>query len=148
MRSPTLLPFCCLILALLLLGTCNSFAASPQEEARLLAAVKKAFETKNAKELLSLYYWSGVTPGDKQKIEESTSLLLEFQDRVLKVKFSPAAENANRTFDIEGKKYGPNLVVTQQIEVVHSENPRDSSSSTLPVAEKDGKLYLPGMVVK
>jgi hypothetical protein len=57
----------------------NANAASPQEEARILADVRSAFEKKDSKALLNLYCWDRVPGFIKSVSEQTTPGLLEFR---------------------------------------------------------------------
>ena len=120
----------------------NATSASPQEEARILADVKSAFEKKDSKALLNLYCWDRVPDFIKSVSEKTTPGLLEFKvDSITLVAASP--ELAKIEFVRDGVTYRPNLPVTKQIEVAYSSPEKQmKGKATLPIGEKNGKLYI------
>jgi len=130
-----------LITSALLLLAPQLYAASPQEEARFLTAVKKAFATQDAKAFLSLYYWEGVPDSIKAVAERTTPRFLKLGGTISLV---PASSKTAKTeFVRDGVTYRFNLPVTKQIEVAHaSPESKSKGKLTIPVGEKDGKLYI------
>jgi hypothetical protein len=117
----------------------NVYSASPQEEARFLKAVESAFETKDAKAFLNLYCWDRVPPFIKSVSEKTAQVTVELKvDTITLVPASP--ETAKIEFVRDGVTYLSNLPVTKQIEVAHSYS-GGKGKVTIPVGEKDGKLY-------
>ena len=120
----------------------NANCASPQEEARFLADVKSAIEKKDAKALLKLYCWDGVPDSIRSVVEKTTPRLLELKvESIALVAASP--ESAKREFVRDGVTYRFNLPLTKQVEVAHSSAEKKTNGKvTIPVGEKDGKLYI------
>lgn len=118
----------------------NANCASPQEEARFLAEVKSAFEKKDSKAFLSLYCWDRVTPFIKSVSEKTAPGTLALKAETITLA-AAKPETANTEFVRDGVTYRPNLPVTKQIEVAHS-YPGGKGKITIPVGEKDGRLYI------
>jgi hypothetical protein len=118
----------------------NAKAASPLEEARFLAEVTRAFEQKDAQAFLNLFCWDRVPPFIKSVSEKTASGTVGLKvDTINLVAASP--EIAKTEFTRDGITYRPNLPVTKQIEVAHSYS-GGNGKVTLPVGEKDGKLFI------
>ena len=120
----------------------NAKSASPQEEARFLAEVKNAFEKKDPKAFLKLYCWDRV-PDFIKSVGEKTALgLVEL--KVDSITLVAASTNMARgEFTRNGVTYRSNLPITRQIEVVHSSPEKKTKGKvTIPVGEKEGKLYV------
>ena len=131
-----------LITTAVLGGLFTANAASPQEEARFLADVKSAFEQKDAKAFLKLYCWDRVPDSVRSAVEKTTPRLLELRvESIALVAASPKL--AKSEFVRDGVAYRPNLPITKQVEVTHSSaEEKMKGKATIPVGEKDGKLYV------
>jgi hypothetical protein len=132
-----------LLITIAVLGslfTVNS--ASPQEEARFLADVKSAFENKDTKAFLKLYCWDRVPDSIRAVVEKTTPRLLEL--KVVSIALVAAApESAKSELVRGGVTYRPNLPITRQVEVAHtSAEKKTKGKATIPVGEKDGRLYV------
>jgi hypothetical protein len=118
----------------------NTSAATPQEEARFLVEVKSAFEKKDSKAFLDLFCWDRVPPFIKSVSEKTAPATVALKvDTITLVPASP--ETAGTEFVRDGVTYRPNLPVTKQIEVAHS-YAGGKGKVTMPVGEKDGKLFI------
>ena len=125
----------CVILAIYF----NAFSATPQEEARFLKAVTSAFDKKDSKAFLNLFCWDRVPPFIKSLTEKTAPDTVAVKvETVTLVPASP--ETAKIEFVRDGVTYRSNLPVTKQIEVAHT-HPGGKGKITIPVGEKDGKLY-------
>jgi hypothetical protein len=130
-----------LLIAIAVLGVSfDAKSASSKEEARFLADVKSAFEKKDAKAFLNLFCWDRVPPFIKSVSEKTAPGTVGLKvDTITLVPASP--ETAKTEFVRDGVAYRPNLPVTKQIEVTHS-HPGGKGKVTIPVGEKDGKLFI------
>jgi len=119
----------------------SALAASPEEEARFVAAAKQAFEKHDADALMTLTCWdrvpdkfkgSGKKQYDRDVAQTATDISLtnpdpKFPDLVWK--------------DTDGVSYRSNLPVVKQLKITF-EHGGKFKDGTYPVGEKDGKLYL------
>ena len=133
------------LVAAALLIAVSVFSASQKEETRFVAAVKKAIADKDAKAFRELYYREGEDEFIRTVSDKVTSGLVTMKVDDIKLIGAPAKTNQYE-FAHKGTTYKPNLAVIQQIEISHSSvEPKMTGKVTIPVGEKDGKLFFPSM---
>jgi hypothetical protein len=116
-------------------------AASPDEEARFVAATKQAFEKHDADALMALTCWdrvpdkfkdSGKKQYDRDAKQGATDITLT----------NPDPDEPDLVWkDTDGVSYRSNLSVVKQLKITFTPGGR-FKDGTYPVGEKDGKLYL------
>jgi hypothetical protein len=115
-------------------------AVSPAEEARFLAAAKKAFADRDAAALASLTCWdrvpdklrqSGKQHYERDVAQSATDITLTEPD--------PAFPDLDWTEN--GVTYHSNLPVIKQLKIIFAKGSR-FGTGVYPVGEKDGKLVL------
>lgn len=129
-----------LLFSAIFVFSANAYSASSDEEARFLASVKSAFERKDARAFLDLYFWDGVPDFIRSVAEKTTPDLLD--SNVDTIVLVTAAPETGKEFVRNGVTYRNNLPVTKQIEVEHSPASKAKGKVTIPVGEKNGKLYI------
>jgi hypothetical protein len=143
--------------SVLLLQLQTGVAASPEEEARFVAAVKQAFEKHDAEGLIALTCWDRVT--DKSKDFGKR----HFAKVVARTATDFTLTNPDPQYPVgewkeaDGVTYGLNLPLVKQLKVVLSvkDKIKDKAPEAIDVfgiddygmiifnvGEKDGKLYL------
>lgn len=119
-----------------------SFAASPLEEARVIAAVKEAFTSKKPQPLLDLYYWVGVTESSKAAIATYMTSEVQRALTVAEIQFIEPDPKAIPDFTQDGVTYRANLPITKNLEVKLTDVGKTQNITLrFQVSEKDGKLY-------
>ena len=120
-----------------------SQAASPEEEARVVSAIKTALEKKDAKALLELYCWDGVTDQFKQGTAKQTEKSVPKLPTVKEVTLTtPTPDQVSETH-FGGVTYRANLPITKVAEVSFAEEgPNKHLTMKMPLGEKDGKLFI------
>jgi hypothetical protein len=147
-------------LGLLLLPP-SGYAASAQEEARFVAAVKQAFVKHDADALVSLTCWERVpaklkTDRKQQYLRDTSAAAPAVKEVALLEPKQPGKEwnpdDDPRFIEIDpnwkesGAVYHSNLPIVKQLEVTFMPIQADAKTTltvsvTYPVGEKDGKLY-------
>jgi hypothetical protein len=122
-------------------------AATPEEEARFLAEVRKAFAARDASGLDALTCWDRVPAKLKENLQAAYASLVAEQGVVFDFKLAdPDRKFVDRDRTEEGVTYRANLPVTRQLNM-KATDPRDKKTLfilTFAVGEKDGKLFLLG----
>lgn len=120
-------------------------AAPADQETAFLSAFRKALEAKDKTAMESMMLKDG-TPAD---IMEFFHMMLEVPAgmQVGSVDLvNPTAEEAAKYEKVtempDGKNYKMPLIPTKQLVIVMKEGTSGTSKSTLPVAEKDGRLVI------
>ena len=123
----------------------GSAAAPADQEKAFLSAFRKALETKDKAAMDSMILKDG-TPAElmeffEMMLDVPAGMQLESVDLV-----TPSAEDAAKYGkDMEmpdGKNYKMPLTPTKQLVIVMKEGTSGTSKSTLPVAEKDGRIVI------
>src|SRR6266700_337664 len=122
-------------------------AAAPEEEARFLAAVQKAFEARDASVLDELTCWDRVPEKLKQNLQGTYAALVAEKGVVFDFKLvDPERKFVDRDRTEDGVPYRANLPVTRQLNMKATDT-RDKKTLfilTFAVGEKEGKLFLLG----
>ncbi|EEF58030.1 hypothetical protein [Pedosphaera parvula] len=127
--------------AILVLRLQPLLAASPDEEARFVAAVKQAFEKRDADALMTLTCWDRVpdkfkASGRKQYARDARQGATDF------TLTNPDPNEPDLVWkDTDGVSYRSNLSVVKQFKITFTKG-GEFKDGTYPVGEKDGKLYL------
>jgi hypothetical protein len=115
-------------------------AASPEEEARFVAAARQAFAKHDADALATLTCWDRVpdkfkADGKKQYVRD---VALTVSDITLT---NPDPDYPDLVWkDTDGVSYRSNLSVIKQLKITFKTG--EFGDGRYPVGEKDGKLYL------
>jgi hypothetical protein len=127
--------------AILVLRLQPVLAASPDEEARFVAAAKQAFEKHDADALMALTCWDRVP--DKFKDSGKKQYARDVAQSATDIKLTnPDPDEPDLVWkDTDGVSYRSNLSVAKQLKVTFGSG-GEFSDGTYPVGEKDGKLYL------
>lgn len=140
-----------LVLLTLLLSAVLSAvpAATPEQEKTFVAAYKKAFEANDTKALEAFLF----TKGAQEETLEFFKMMqsAEAGKKIARIELvTPDAkqlEKLNQPMEMpDGKLYKMSITPKKQLVIVIEEKDGDStgtSTSKLPVAEKDGKLVIP-----
>jgi hypothetical protein len=150
-----------LITSILALQLQPLLAASPDEEARFIAAAKQAFAKHDADALVALTCWDGVP--DKLKkdgkeeyapaasaeapaVAEAKLLNPEKSDAQWAADDDPRFMTVDAAWKETGVAYHSNLPIVKQLKLTFAPMKADANSTvtidvTYPVGEKDGKLY-------
>jgi hypothetical protein len=126
-------------------------AVPADEEARFLAVVRKAFDTRDPAGLNDATCWDGMSDQRKQNLRHVYKTLVE--DPNVAFDFSlvdPERDFIDRDIIEDGIAYRPNLPLTRQL---NAKGRRPSDKQILMmlcfgVGEKDGKLFLMGSTPK
>ncbi len=128
--------------SILILQFQPALAASPEEEARFLAAVRQGFDKQDTNALIALTCWDRVPDklvegGKKQLVRDISTM------KVSDIKLiDPDPQFPDLEWkDKDGVAYRSNLPVIKQIKITFAPGGR-FKGGTFPVGEKDGKLYL------
>ena len=118
-----------------LLAACV-FAASPEEEARFTAAVRKAFAAQDAQAVIDLSYLEAFSPEKKQRTIEfiQDHLVKQIRQPVDGVSLIPPPSSG-------GIRVITSLPIYKRMEVFKQEGSK-KIATIFSVGEKDGKLYL------
>jgi hypothetical protein len=133
------------LVLLLLVAPLAARAATPEEEAGFVDAVKKAFDEKKPGELSRVTCWDGVAEQARKKQEEVYKALVEEKDVSFGVKL---VEADLKSFDKRQKAQGmalrQNLKIVKQLDLrlIDRRDKKTLSIIGFPVGEKDGKLLL------
>lgn len=117
-------------------------AASPEEQARFLAAVRQAYDKQDTNALFALVCWDRVTRKDADSARKQFERILsgtKVADMVL-VDPDPKLPKHEWT-DKDGVSYRPNLPLIKQLKITYGPGAL-FHRGLLPVGEKDGRLYL------
>jgi hypothetical protein len=116
-----------------LLAVCL-FAASPDEEARFTAAVKKAFASQDGQAVIDLSYLDAFSAEKKQRtiefIQDLVTRIKQPVDGVSLVRPPPTVDRVKLS-----------LPITKRLEVFKQEGSK-RIATIFAVGEKDGKLYI------
>jgi hypothetical protein len=118
-----------------------ALAASPDEEARFVAAAKQAFQKHDADALMTLTCWDRVP--DKFKDSGKKQYARDVAQTTTDINLTnPDPDEPDLVWkDTDGVSYRSNLSVVKQLKIIFGSGGR-FSDGTYPVGEKDGKLYL------
>ena len=134
--------------AILALYLHAAFGATPEEEARFVAAARKAFEQHDADALVGLTCWDRV-PDDIQASEKRLYALRVAQQvtKIELVSHNKYPHVVRR--DKNGVLLRANLHIVKMLEITHAPksdgavgDEKKKLAQGYPVGEKDGKLYL------
>ena len=137
----TIHPFKSVLALLTLMLPLASTAATPEEEAKFVDAVKKAFDEKKPGDLSKLTCWDGVSEETRKKGEETYKGLIEEKE----VTFTFTLVEADlKKRKVDGGTSLPNLKIIKQLDMRMIDQ-RDNKRTTLgiigfAVGEKEGKL--------
>jgi hypothetical protein len=121
-------------------------AASPAEEARLVAAVRKAFDEHKGAGLAGVTCWDGIGGADRKSAEGGYKALVEQKDVVWEFKLvepdPKAVERARK--EENGIVRRENLAIVRRLEMTFrdKEGKRILGIIGYGVGEKDGRLML------
>jgi hypothetical protein len=128
----------------------SAFAASPEEEARFVAAAKQAFEKHDAAALMALTCWDSVPEklkdsGEKRYTRDVAQTATDIALTAPDPKY-PDLEWKDK----DGVSYRSNLSVIKQLKITFKSGTKlDTAAGNVkvrdavyPVGEKNGKLYL------
>ena len=116
-----------------------SQAATPEEEARFLSALREACLKKDQAALVALSNWDRVPPDIKKRTIDGMAHL--FKDPIKSVDCEPLGDSPATTRTINGVICAANLPVTKRVAIQYDLKEGSSSGSPL-VGEKDGKLLI------
>jgi len=130
-----------ILTSVLVLQLQSSLAASSEEEARFVAAVKQAFEKGDVDSLMSLTCWDRVP--DKFKVRAKMHYARDIARTVTDVTLmNPDPKIRDIVWkDTNGVYYCSNLPVIKHLKITYAPGGQ-LKEGTYPVGEKDGKLYL------
>ena len=128
------------ILSVLVLQLQSARAASPEEEARFVAAAKQAFVKHDADALVALTWWDRVP--DRLKTSAKKQYASDVAQAVSDVTLTdPDPDYPDLVWkDTDGISYRSNLPVVKQLKIAFKTGV--FGDGRYPVGEKDGKLYL------
>jgi len=114
-------------------------AASPEEEARFVAAARQAFEKHDAAALVALTCWDRVP--DKLKASGKKQYARDVAQTVSDITLTnPDPDYPDLVWkDTDGVSYRSNLPVVKQLKIIFKTG--EFGDGRYPVGEKDGKLY-------
>lgn len=115
--------------------------ASASEEIRVIASVKKAFETKQIQPIMDLYYWEGVSKKSRAKVAENILLELSSKPAIRSIQFIEPKPNELTEFVHAGVTYRANLPIIKRLEIIFEPRGAERLSTQFSVGEKNGKLY-------
>ena len=122
-------------------------SATPEEQARFLAAVQKAFDARDASGLDALTCYDRTPEKLKQSLQTTYAALLAEKGVVLDFKLvDPDRKFIDKERTEDGVAYRANLPITRQLNIKYK-NATDQKTllqMCFPVGEKDGKLFLLG----
>jgi hypothetical protein len=115
-------------------------AASPDEEAKFVAAVKQAFEKHDANALMALTCWDRVP--DEFKVSGKKQYARDVAQAVSDITLTNPDPNYPDLVwkDTDGVSYRSNLPVVKQLRITFAGG--RFKNGVYPVGEKNGKLYL------
>jgi hypothetical protein len=123
----------------------TALAATPEEEARFVAAVTKAFEERKGAGLVEVTCWDRVGEKERKDSEGMYGELVGQKDCTWSFALvDPPAKDLERVMKGDAQRRLPNLPVTKQLDMTF----RDKDGKRIlgiigfPVGEKDGKLLL------
>jgi len=137
-----------LLLALLALAT-PVFAATPIDgkaaaEAKLIETVKRAFETNDAKLLLTMFCWDRVPDSGRMMISNVVAASMR-GNKIIEVKLvPPPADFLDTKEQFKGVTFKPNLSILHQL-VVMPDPASGQGVMKFPVGEKSGQLLIANM---
>ena len=120
-------------------------AATPEEQARFLTAVRQAFDKQDTNAIFTFVCWEGVAVKDtdglkKMLVSEITEMKVSDMTLV-----DPDPKVPDVWKDEDGIAYHLNLPVTKRLRVIFAPGGHFGSDMA-PVGEEDGKLYLLGPI--
>jgi len=121
-----------------------SLAASPQEEARVIATVKEAYASKAFPPLFELYYLVGVPESLIDRIADEIDSGFQGKGTISEIRFIEPDPNFLTHLNRGGVTYKPTLPITRSLEVRFAG--AANKGTTFQVGEKDGRLYLVAVV--
>jgi hypothetical protein len=116
-----------------------SHAATPEEEARFLSALREACLKKDKAALAALSNWDRVPPDIKKLTIDGMAHILN--DPIKSVEYGSLDDAPAPTRTINGVTYTANLPVTKQITIQYDLKVGNSTGQLL-VGEKNGKLMI------
>ena len=129
----------------LVMFTGVALAASPQEEARFLKAIREAFTKKDGRAVVTLTCFDSVDAAIAKSEKAYCSRNFPFplsSYPISAVEYETPDPAPSATGTLEGKPFKWNLTVVKKVKIVYDTN-GGKSTQTLPVGEKDGKLFIP-----
>lgn len=113
---------------------------TPTQEAEFLARVEKAFTTKDASGMLSLYCFDRVKPSLRQQTEKVLIPAL-FKQEYLAAELVPLPPDQDTPYTLRGVTYAPNLEPLKAL-IVHfkKSSPAMRNSTTMIVGLKGDSL--------
>lgn len=120
-------------------------AATPEEEARFLDALRSALTTKNQAELVALSCWDDVPADIKQMAIDG--MVGVIADPIKSIQYQALGDAPITSRTLNGVVYISNLPITKQVKIEYDLKV-GGSSATISVGEKDGKLMIVNLVPK
>jgi hypothetical protein len=116
-------------------------AASPAAESQFISQAKAAFDTKDSARLLALVCWDNVEDSMKQGIEQQFRELVKLEPETIKL--VPADPKEQYEYSRGGVTYRTNLAVSKQLKINFKPgNPLNTTEATMPLGEKEGRLFV------
>ena len=119
-------------------------AATPEEQARFLTAVRQAYDKQDTNAIFALVCWDGVS--DKNTDGLKKMFVREVAEEVSAMTLVDPDPNVSLDWkDKDGIAYHSNLPVIKRLSIFFAPG-GDIRSDMTPVGEKDGKLFLLGPI--
>jgi hypothetical protein len=120
-----------------------ALAASPQEESRFLKAIREAFTKEDGRAVVALTCFDNVEVAVAQSERALYSTNFPFLHlEISTVGYETPDPAPSATGVLDGKPFKWNLTVVKNIRIVYKTG-GGKATQTLPVGEKDGKLFFP-----
>ena len=138
------------LILILVIQVQSVLAASPEEEARFVAAVKQSFEKHDVDALMALTYWGNVPDKFKESGKKQYARDVSQTSRDIALSAPNPKYPDVEWKDSDGVLYRSNLPVVKQLKITFVSGAKiDTKIGSLkvrdavyPVGEKDGRLYL------
>lgn len=118
-----------------------AFSATPDEEARFLKAVQDAYASRDKDAIIALTCWDRVS--DKHKALAPKVLDHALSRPIKSVQYCPLDLSEPQTYTNDGVTYGPNLLISKEIEIQYEDAAgQPQMRSVIYAGEKDGKLMI------
>jgi hypothetical protein len=114
---------------------------APTSAGQLRSEVEAALKAKDARTILSLYCWKGVSAEMKSDMSEETANMVK--QGVASVKLLPLPADYQPTNELNGVRYFPNVQVQGLIDVESTEK---GNAAQIPYGESGGAFYIAGVV--
>lgn len=121
----------------------NTAYAQHTTEESLLKAFEQAYKAHDKEQLLALYQWQGLDESMKTMVVDTIEQIY-LKEPAVDFTFEALDKSKKTTFELNGYRYSPNVILQGYITVIHSQS-ESSRSTAIPFGTFNKQYFLSAM---